>query len=161
MRYGVPEDVHNFMDLCLLCTQENGLAEMNVTKVLSEVWASLHHDRGIIGVIGDPGKIEGGVMLRIDSLPYSDSPVLAERAIFVHPDYRWSKGSGVGGGRAMRLCEFAKNCANSLDLPLLIGVLSNHRTAAKIKFYERVFGQPSGAYWLVNSKTGLKHEAAE
>lgn len=162
VRCGIPEDVHNFMDLCFLCTEENGLAEMSVKKVLAEVWASLHLDHGIIGVIGDVGKpLEAGIMLRIDTMPYSDGEVLAERAIFVHPNFRGANGGGgVRGGRAGRLCEFAKDAADKLERPLLIGVLSSHRAASKVKLYERFFGEPSGAYWLYGAKTGLKQEAA-
>ncbi len=38
--------------------------------------------------------------------------------------------------------------AKRLDMKLMIGVLSNERTAAKVRLYERVFGKPAGAFWL-------------
>jgi hypothetical protein len=162
VRYGVPEDVHHFMDLCVYCAEENGLTEFNTKKVLGEVWASLHHDHGIIGVIGEVGKpLEAGILLRIDTMPYSDMPVLTERAIFIHPEFRASKGSGVRGGRVGRLCEFAKTAADTLEVPLLIGILSSHRAASKVRLYERFFGEPAGAYWIYGAKTGTKEKAAE
>jgi hypothetical protein len=40
-------------------------------------------------------------------------------------------------------------------IPLAIGVMSNTRTEAKIRLYERVFGAPAGVYFLYNAKTGL------
>ena len=32
VRYGVPEDVHHFMDLCVYCAEENGLTEEAAIK---------------------------------------------------------------------------------------------------------------------------------
>jgi hypothetical protein len=87
---------------------------------------------------------------------YSDAQVLEEKAIFIHPDYRSAK-----GGRARRLCEFSKRAADGLGIPLIIGVLSNHRTEAKVRLYERQFGKPSGAFFLYNARTGSYRAAAE
>jgi hypothetical protein len=87
---------------------------------------------------------------------YSDHEVLEEKAIFIHPDFRSAK-----GGRARKLCEFSKHVSDSLGVPLIIGVLSNHRTEAKIRLYERQFGKPSGAFFLYNATTGGWKDAAE
>lgn len=87
---------------------------------------------------------------------YSDTPVLEEKAIFIHPNYRSAK-----GGRARRLCEFSKKASDQLEIPLIIGVLSNHRTEAKVRLYERQFGRPSGAFFLYNARTGSFPAAAE
>jgi hypothetical protein len=158
VRYGNPNDIYGMMDLAKLCTQENGLLKPSILKILGEIWSSLHHDHGLVGVIGAPdAPLEAAILLRIDTMPYSDENVLAERAIFVHPDFRSAK-----GGRASRLCEFAKQTSDALDLPLLIGVLSSERAAGKVRLYERHFGEPSGAYWLYHGTTGSpKQEAAE
>ena len=80
---------------------------------------------------------------------YSDTPVVEEKAIFIHPDYRSAK-----GGRATRLCEFSKKVSDTLGIPLIIGVLSNNRTQAKVRMYERQFGKPSGAFFLYGARTG-------
>jgi hypothetical protein len=87
---------------------------------------------------------------------YSDDRILEEKALFIHPEYRSAK-----GGRARRLCEFAKRAAEQLEMPLLIGVLSNNRTVAKIRMYERQFGEPNGAFFLYNGRTGSVRAAAE
>ena len=143
------------MDLCVYCAEENGLTESNTKKVLGEVWASLHHDHGIIGVIGEVGKpLEAGILLRIDTMPYSDMPVLTERAIFIHPEFRASK-----GGRAGRLCEFAKTAADA-GSAAADRHRRSHRAASKVRLYER-FWRPSGAYWIYGAKTGPKKNAAE
>lgn len=162
VRFGVPADVHHFMDLCGLCAEENGLTGMSIEKVLGEVWASLNNDHGLVGVIGEVGRpLEGGVLLRVDNTSYSYEPILVERAIFVHPSYRGGRSCDIRGGHARRLCEFAKNCSDVLDMPLLIGILTSERAKGKVRLYERIFGEPNGAYWLVNAKTGLKKNAAE
>ena len=152
VRQGTPDDVHGVMDLALAATEENGLSKPNPIKLLSEIWASLNLHRGIVGIIGDEGKpLEAAILLRVESLWYTDELSLVERAIFVSPDFRQSKG---GRGRAPVLCEFAKNAANLLGIPLVIGILSSQRTEAKRRLYERSFGQPSGYYWIVGAKTG-------
>jgi hypothetical protein len=151
IRLGVPEDVHDVMDLALSACDENGFVHPNPEKLLAEIWPALNYDRGLIGLIGPEGqKPEGAVLLRIGNMWYSDQEVLEEKAIFIPPDYRSAK-----GGRARRLCEFSKQVADEFGMPLIIGVLSNHRTEAKIKLYERQFGKPSGAFFLYNATTGL------
>ena len=48
--------------------------------------------------------------------------------------------------------------ADELGLPLTIGVLSDERTAAKIRMYSRSMGQPDGAYWVYWPKGHPKHK---
>lgn len=157
VRVGTPDDIDELMKLALSACDENGFVEPNPQKLLSELWHGLVLADGIVGVIGEPGqKLEGAVLLRIAEMWYSDSRILEEKAIFIHPDYRSAK-----GGRARRLVEFSKRCADELGIPLLIGVLSNTRTEAKIRLYERQFGKASGAFFLYNARTGMHKMAAE
>jgi len=157
VRVGGPEDVHPMMDMAMKACDENGFVDPNPQKLLAEIWPALNLDNGLVGIIQDEGgKLEAAILLRITTMWYSDAQVLEERAIFVDPECRSAK-----GGRARRLCEFSKRAAAELGLPLLIGVLSNHRTEAKIRLYERQFGKPNGAFFLYNAQTGLRKEAAE
>ena len=150
VRTGTPEDVIPMMDLYLAACEENGLSRPNPEKLLSEIWSSLNFNHGIVGIIGEQGKpLEAAILLRVESLWYTDDLSLVERAIFVAPDFRQAK-----GGRAARLCEFAKSAAERLSVPLVIGILSNQRTEAKRRLYERSFGPASGHYWIVGGKTG-------
>jgi hypothetical protein len=150
IRVAVPEDVHEIMDLALSACGENGFVNPNPEKLLADIWPALHRDHGLIGVIGQPnGRIEGSVLLRVGAMWYSDEPVLEEKAVFIHPEFRQAK-----GGRASRLCEFSKQVADSLGMPLIIGILSNHRTEAKVRLYERQFGKPTGAFFLYGAHTG-------
>jgi hypothetical protein len=150
VRVGVPADVHDIMGLALGGCEENGFLNPNPQKLLADIWSALNRDRGVIGVISAPGgKPEGAVLLRLGKMWYSDDDVLEEKAIFIHPEFRSAK-----GGRARRLCEFSKSAADALGVPLIIGVLSNHRTEAKVRLYKRQFGEPAGAFFLYGTKTG-------
>jgi hypothetical protein len=157
VRIGTPEDIHPMMELALQACEENGFVDPNPQKLLAEIWPALNLDHGLVGIIQDEGEqLEGAILLRVNPMWYSDAMVLEERAIFIHPNYRSAK-----GGRARRLCEFSKKTADTLEIPLMIGVLSNHRTEAKVRLYERQFGKPSGAFFLYNARTGAFRAAAE
>lgn len=155
IRIANPNDEEAMLDLALRAWEENGIKNVNPEKMLGMIKPALYLWQGLCGIIGEPGKrIEGAVLLRTSQLWYSDDWILEEKAIFVDPEFRNAK-----GGRARRLCEFSKRVADGLGIPLLIGVLSNHRTEAKVKLYERQFGSPAGAFFLYNAQTG--HIAAE
>lgn len=150
VRTGTLADLDEMMELAMLATDENGFVSPNPQKLLMEIYPALIQDHGIIGIVGEPGGIiEGAVLLRIGSPWYSDEVIIEEKAVFVHPDYRAAK-----GGRASLLCKFAKKVSDDLHIPLAMGVLSSERTAAKVKTYGRIFGPPSGAYWLYGTETG-------
>jgi hypothetical protein len=157
VRIGTPDDVHPMMDLAMQACDENGFVNPNPQKLLAEIWPALNLNDGLVGIIQDESdQLEGAILLRIGTMWYSDTPVLEEKAIFIHPNYRSAK-----GGRARRLCEFSKKASDQLEIPLIIGVLSNHRTEAKVRLYERQFGRPSGAFFLYNARTGSFPAAAE
>jgi GNAT superfamily N-acetyltransferase len=157
IRIATPSDVDEVMQIALSACDENGFVNPNPIKLLSEIWPALNRDKGLVGVIGKPnGIIEGAILLRVGAMWYSDEEVLEEKAIFIHPDYRSAK-----GGRARRLCEFGKQVADGLGIPLIIGVLSNNRTEAKVRMYQRTFGVPSGAFFLYGAHTGHIADAVE
>lgn len=159
IRIATPEDVDEVMAIALAASQENGFLKAEPHKLLQDIWAALNLNCGMVGAIGIPGgPIEGLVLLRIGPMWYAsdDDPVVEEKAIFVRPDFRSAK-----GGRARQLCEFSKHVADELGLPLVIGVLSSHRTAAKMKMYERIFGAPAGVFFLYNAKTGVFGNSVE
>lgn len=157
IRVGNLADLDPMMELALMACDENGFVNPNPVKLLEQIYSALAQDHGLVGIIGKPGeKIEGAVLLRVSKMWYSDQDVLEEKAIFIHPDYRHAK-----GGRARRLVEFSKEASDFLKVPLIIGVLSNHRTEAKVRLYERQFGKASGAFFLYNAQTGGWKDAAE
>ena len=145
IRTGTPDDIYEMMDLALMACEENGFVNPDKTKLMTELWQALNLNYGMIGIIGkENGPIEGAILLRIGPMWYSHDMVVEEKAIFIHPDHR-----GAKEGRARRLVEFAKNAADELGIPLLIGVLSNKRTEGKIRLYERQLGKPTGAFFQI------------
>ena len=156
VRIGTPDDVDGMMQIAIMGSDENGFIPANPVKLLGEIWPALNKDRGLVGIIGKPGEqIEAAVLLRLGDMWYSDSMVVEEKAIFVHPDFR--RGAL---NRARTLFKFSKHVSDSLGLPLIIGVLSNARTEAKIKLYEREFGPSSGSFFLYGAKTGSHGRSA-
>jgi N-acetylglutamate synthase-like GNAT family acetyltransferase len=149
VRTATPQDEDGIMELARLVNKENGVFKMNEDKVRDMVRPSLYLSGGIMGVIGPKDRIEGLVLLRVSQYWYSDAAFLEEMCVYVHPEYRAAK-----GGRARKLVEFAKKASEKLELPLMIGILSNSRTDAKTRLYERQFGNPAGAFFLYGVKTG-------
>jgi hypothetical protein len=76
----------------------------------------------------------------VDEIWYSPDYQLLELSLFVAPDHRKST-------LAKQLMAFSKAASEGLKLDLTIGVLSNDRTAAKVRLYQRQF-QTAGAYFL-------------
>ena len=149
IRLAVPDDMAQVMKLAVMACEENGFLDARQDLLAQTVYPALVQNGGLCGVIGQPDNLEAFVVLRIGTMYYSESLCVEEKVVFVHPDYRSAK-----GGRARKLCEFSKQVADRLDLPLLIGVCSSSRTAGKVKLYERIFGPPAGAYWLYKTATG-------
>ena len=152
VREGVVEDFNELMRLAIDATRENAFVEPDTMMLAEHMYAALTRQMGVAGVIGGgPGEpLEGAIVLRVGPVWYSKSPIIEEKAIYVSPEFRSAK-----GGRARKLAEWAKGVSDNLGIPLSIGVLSNTRTEAKIRLYERVFGAPAGVYFLYNAKTGL------
>lgn len=150
VRIATPEDFKEVMDLASQVSNENGIFSPTLEMVAGEIWAALHQDHGIVGVIGAPGdSLEGFVLLRVGNTWYSQAEIIEEKTVFVSRKFRSAK-----GGRARKLCEFSKKVADDLGLPLLIGILSNQRTKGKVEMYKRVFGEPAGAFFLYGAHTG-------
>lgn len=150
VRLGTPDDLDAMMQIAVAAAEENGFTKADPAMLLEDVYAGLTLQMGVVGIIGEPGHpIEGAILLRVGHVWYSPEPTLEEKAIYVVPEYRSAK-----GGRAKKLAEFAKRYADELKLPLSIGVLSNQRTAGKIRLYQRIFGEPAGVYFLYGAKTG-------
>jgi hypothetical protein len=150
LRLGTPEDMREVMDLAIAAAKENALLTANQMLLVQAIWPALNQSHGLVGCIGkEGGEIEGMVVLNIGTLFYSDEMCVEERVVFVKPEHRAAK-----GGRARKLLEFSQSVAAQLGLPLLIGVLSSEHTKQKVELYRRVFGEPSGSFWVVGRKTG-------
>ena len=136
--------------LFLHAHEENGMFPISSAKAEWHIKRALEPEkihpedtgvRGVIGVIGEPNKLEGGVFLTIGSFWYTDRLHVEEYTLLVDPEHRRSN-------HAKTLINWMKSQANEVKLPLLTGILSNHRTEAKVRLYERMLPK-SGAFLLV------------
>lgn len=160
IRLGTPRDEEPLLEMAMQAWSENGINNVNKEKMRGTIRPALYLWQGLVGLIGEKGKnIEAAIVLRTGQMWYSDDSILEEKAIFVAPEFRHGKSGNKKDsqnivGHARALCEFSKRVAKEMDMPLIIGVLSNNRTKSKIRLYQHHFGEPAGAFFLYNAKTG-------
>ncbi len=159
VRRALPADRDSIWDLYRLNHAENGLFRLCEPKVNWYLDRILHPERiapddpgarGFIGVIGPPTALEGLLMMMLGSYWYSDELYLEEYTNFVHPDHRKSN-------HAKTLLSWSKHMQQKTNIPLVIGIISNHRTEAKVRLYRR-FLPEAGAFFLVGATTGTNRE---
>ena len=156
IRLATQEDSEEVLKASVRACEDNGFLDFNPLLLFNEVWPALHQDHGLFATIGPAnGEIQGFVFLKIGTLFYSETKCLEEKCLWVAPEYRTAK-----GGRAKRLLEFTKKTADTLQLPLVIGIFSTIRAEGKIKLYERMFGKPAGAFFLYGAQCG-GHKAVD
>ena len=156
IRLATPDDMDEVMRLSIMACKDNGFLDFSPALLAAEVWPALNQDHGMFALIGPPQKpAQGFVFLKIGTLFYSTAPCLEEKCLWVHPDYRSAQ-----GGRARKLLEFTKKTADTLQLPLIIGIFSTTRSEGKVALYRRMFGEPAGAFFLYGAKTGANQEVA-
>lgn len=152
VRVARPEDHQEIWRLFLQGHRENGqftLAPEKVDYFLSRAlcphtipeWDT--GPRGAIGVIGDVGNLEGLAFVMLDSYWYTYDRHLGEYVVYVDPECRKS-------GHARALVEWMKTQSDRVGLPLVAGVISNTRTEAKVRLYERMLPR-IGAFFLYSS----------
>ncbi len=157
VRRATMADYPAIMAMAELVHEENGLFKMSPRKMDWLFRRILDPDsipvgdfgvRGFIGVIGGPpgGRLEALIVITLGSYWYTDEVVLEEYATFVHPDFRKSN-------HAKTLLKYAQHLSDEIGIPLLIGVLSNERTEAKVRLYRRHFTE-AGSFFLYNARTG-------
>lgn len=138
-------DENEIMELCRRLHTENGIFTMDEGKVLSTLRKAFNRDGGVLGVIGERGMIEAMIYIAFGEFWYSTDTHLEEYFSYVAPEHRKSKD-------ALELVQFAKWCAETSNMYLVIGIMSDHRTAGKVKLYQRVLDEPIGAFFLYPKK---------
>ena len=100
---------------------------------------------GLLGIIrGEGAEIRAMIYLLLTRFWYTSAYHIEELFNFVHPDHRHSN-------YADALLRFAGHSSEQLGIPLLIGVLTNARMAAKVRLYRRRLGMPVGAIFVKNT----------
>lgn len=154
IRLATPADMDEVMKLAITACEENGFLNASAELLAREIWPALAQDHGLCPVIGPAGsnEIQGLVLLRLGKMWYSTQDVIEEKAVFIYPQFRSAR-----GGRARKLVEYSKYVADTLGIPLIMGILSHTRTAGKVRLYERMFGAPAGAFFLYGATAAPGH----
>lgn len=96
-----------------------------------------------IGVIGDPGRLEGGIYLAVRTFDYSPKPFLGLVWDFVRPEFRKTD-------NARQLIAFAL----SLSRAVRMDIIGANGQAAKSRLYERTEGcKPLGSFFTIQADT--------
>lgn len=156
VRPATANDFVGIWKLLRLAHKEGGIFPESVKKVEWILDRVLHPEeippddtllRGFAGVIGpEGGELEGLILMAITAYWYTDDLHLEEFSTFVHPDHRKTK-------HAHALLNYSKRLSDMLEIPLLIGIVSNKRTESKIRLYRKHFAEV-GSFFLYNARTG-------
>lgn len=162
VRVGKPEDRQEIWRLFLQGHRENGMFSLAPEKVDWFLNRALHPEmipawdtgsRGVVGVIGNVGTLEALVFVMIDTYWYSNDRHLGEYLVYVDPECRRSY-------HARALIDWMKAQSDATHLPLLTGIISNTRTEAKVRLYERMLPK-AGAFFLYGlNKTESVHASS-
>jgi hypothetical protein len=156
VRLATPADSQEVWRLFLQAHKENSLFPLAADKVqwlMSRILRpeSIPDDdagpRGVIGVIGPAGALEGLVFLLIGQFWYSHEKHLEELIVFTDPECRKSS-------HAQALVQWMKDQVKITGLPLLTGIMSNHRTEAKVRLYSRMLPKV-GAFFFLSPKGSM------
>lgn len=149
VRLALPEDRASIIALTSNLHGENGLFSISEAKVAAMIDRYYNRGLAVIAVIGEPGAVVAAIYLGIDQLSYTDDWALVEQFNFVDPEHRKST-------YARQLLAYAKAVSDKMRMPLLVGILTNHRTEAKVRLYEKMLSK-AGAYFLY----GLDYATAD
>jgi hypothetical protein len=151
VRVAGPADEKEVSRLLMLGHAENGMFPFDPAKVywFMTVFLNAHKmpahwtgPRGVIAVIGPKaGHLEAIAMVGISEFWYTRHRHLEEFIVYVDPEHR-----KPNRGHASALCDWLQDQSEKLRLPLTTGILSNHRTEAKCRLYDRKFTRV-GAYY--------------
>ena len=141
VRKAVAADRDQILAMCEENHRENGQFSFSATKVMTMIDRAFTGGGAVIGVVGDHNSIEGMLVLLISQFWYTDDWCLEELQNYVRPEFRRST-------HAKDMISFAKRCSDEIGIPLVIGVVSNERTKAKLELYRRQLGDPVGGYFL-------------
>lgn len=155
VRVAGPADHREIWRLFLMGHRENGIFTLAPEKVDYFLQRTLYPEgipegdtgpRGVIGVIGPVGSLEGLVFLTIATYWYSHDKHLEDFLVYVDPEYRKSH-------HAESLIKWMKSQVEATRIPLMVGIVSNHKTEAKCRLYRRMLPK-IGELFLLAPKDG-------
>ena len=137
-------DREEIIEICREEWEEQQQFSFSQERLEQKIEDVLVRREGVIGIIRR-SEIEAVMILQISQYWNSNDFCLEELLNFVRPRYRCST-------NAKDMIQFAKRCSDELEIPLVIGVASNERTAAKIQLYERQLGKSCGRVFMYSKK---------
>lgn len=149
-----PSDKDAVIEICREDHAENGWFKLSQPKLETMVSRILDHGEGVIGLIRRAREIEAIMLMQVSQFWYTDDWCLEEVLNFVRSPYRRST-------NAKDMIQFAKRCSDELDIPLVIGVVSNERTKPKLELYRRQLGEPCGGYFVYSKRPLVAALAAQ
>jgi len=151
VRIADAQDVNELFQLCQMMQHENFLLPMDDEKVreviVDATSPAIEKRHGIIGVIGDAGQIEASMGLAFQAPWYSNALCIYDAWNYVSPEFRRTTNSHD-------LIAWAKTISDHFCYPLMLGIVSNQRTEAKVRLLRRQLGEPCGAFFAYNSNAG-------
>jgi len=145
VRWAELDDLPELMRLTKIACDEDAQHSYDAEKVLGVLRLHFEKRGGVVGVIGDKGKeLKAYIIMVINEVWYSRDSHVQELSLFVAPNHRRSN-------YAKQLMQFSKQTSDVLTLDLTIGVLSNERTAPKVRLYQRQFPS-AGAFFVYSPK---------
>ena len=157
IRLATAADEAEVITMVRLMHGESGLFSLDIDRVRETLSRAWERKGGSLWVIGQPGNIRAMLYITIDMAWYTRDTHLGEVFCWVHPQHRNSD-------YAKLLIQHAKECSDKTSaragfkVPLMMGVLTGNRMAAKVRLYRRFFGLPVGAFFLHNADWVGKHE---
>ena len=156
VRTAGPYDHNNLLALMKLAWEEQPISGLNEEKLQNMIRICTGGRRdgepqGFIGVIDGKNGLEGYFLAVLSTWWFGDGWRIEELSNFVHPDHRKSN-------HAKDLIQFGKWMAESIELPLIMGITTGIRLQAKIRLYERHV-TPFGALFYHNMNQGCLAEA--
>ncbi len=145
VRLAVRRDEPAIYDHLLLLYAENAMGRLSPERSQKKIKRATRGNGGVIGIIDGLLGPVASVGLELGQWWYSDDWQLSELWVFVDPAHR-------GHGHEKALIDFAKQCASTLKVQLLMGIVSDHRVSAKVRLYQRMLPQ-AGALFLWGDKT--------
>ena len=149
VRIAKPGDYAEVWRLFLLMHKENGQFALDGNKVEWFIQRALFPERiapedtavrPIIAVIGKQDDLEAVVGVTVGTAWYTSQRHLEDFILYVDPECRRSR-------HARALIVWMKQQSDRLGLPLLTGVISTKRTAAKVGLYARLLEPIGGFFW--------------
>lgn len=141
VRKAMARDREPILEICRQNHSENGQFGYSARKVEAMVDKAFDGGGAIIGLVGGHNRTEGAILLNIGQFWYTDDWCVEEIFNYVHLEFRKST-------HAKDMIDFGKRCSDELAIPLVIGVVSNERTRAKMELYRRRLGEPVGGYFI-------------